>query len=216
MLNEILTVTEKTFPAAVAELTGKDQDLARVVAEFGEPPFFFRPPGFQTLIHIILEQQVSLASAKAAFERTKQKLGADFTPADFLKLSDEELRQLAFSRQKSLYSRNLANAIVAGDLNLELLETAPDDVVAAELTKLKGIGRWTADVYLLMCLRRADAFPIGDLGLIVGVQTVKKLPERPIAAELLSIGEAWRPLRAVATRIIWHYYLKKIRPYADY
>lgn len=216
MQNEILTVNETAFPKAIGELIGKDADLARVVAEYGDPPFFSRPPGFQTLIHIILEQQVSLASAKAAFERTKQKLGDDFAPHDFLRLGDEDLRQLGFSRQKTVYSRNLANAIVSQDLDLENLETQTNESVTAELTKLKGIGRWTADVYLLMCLRRADAFPVGDLGLIVGVQTVKNLPERPTAAELEIIGEAWRPFRAVATRIVWHYYLKKIRPYSGY
>jgi DNA-3-methyladenine glycosylase II len=99
---------------------------------------------------------------------------------------------------------------------LEVFEELSDEQITAELTKLKGIGRWTADVYLLMCLRRSDAFPTGDLGLIVGVQTVKKLPERPTTFELEVIGEHWRPFRAVATRIIWHYYLKKIRPYNNY
>lgn len=216
MSTAILTLTERNYLPNVAAAAALDADLARIVKGYGAPPIWFRPAGFQTLIHIILEQQVSLASAKAAFERTKQKLGDDFAPADFLKLSDAELRQLNFSRQKTVYSRNLANAVATGALDLARLETLPDDAVKSELMKLKGIGRWTADVYLLMCLRRADAFPIGDLALIVGVQTVKELPERPVAIELEAIGEAWRPLRAVATRIIWHYYLKKIRPYSGY
>jgi DNA-3-methyladenine glycosylase II len=159
---------------------------------------------------------VSLASARSAYEKTKQKLGANFSPASFLRLADDELKSLGFSRQKTAYSRNLANALVSGDLDLNALERFQDEAVVNELTKLKGIGRWTADIYLLMCLRRADVFPVGDLGLIVGAQTVKSLPERLTGERLNTLGEQWRPLRAVATRIIWHYYLNKIRPYKNY
>lgn len=216
MPDTISTLTEAEFPQTLELLTTRDHDLRKVIETHGNPPFFHRAPGFQTLIHIILEQQVSLASAKAAFERTKQKLGDDFAAADFLKLNDEELKSLGFSRQKTVYSRGLANAVASGELDLEQLEFLPDDAVKNELVKLKGIGRWTADIYLLMCLLRTDAFPVGDLGLIVGAQTVKGLPERPTAEKLEQIAETWRPFRAVATRIVWHYYLKEIRPYSGY
>ena len=215
MLDKILTIDETNFAEAVELLCNRDKDLSDVVAEHGHPPLFARQPGFATLVHIILEQQVSLASARATFERLKQKLEA-LTPELFLTLADEILRSLGFSRQKILYTRNLATAIVNNDLDLDAFEKMTDEEVILELTKLKGIGRWTADVYLLMSLRRADAYPIGDLGLIVGTQTVKKLLERPATAELEAIGEGWRPFRAVATRIIWHYYLKKIRPFNNY
>lgn len=209
MQDEILTLTEENYPDFIQILCERDRDLRRVVENFGEPPIWIRPTGFPTLVHIILEQQVSLASARAAYEKVKRAAGENFTPALFLQLSDDELKSFGFSRQKIAYTRNLAAAIAAGDLNLKALEYLTDDAVKKELTKLKGIGRWTADVYLLMCLRRADAFPVGDLGLIVGAQEIKNLEQRPTAVELELIGAAWKPLRAVATRIIWHHYLSR-------
>lgn len=216
MQNEILTVNEENYFDFLKIICERDRDLRQVVEIYGEPPMWFRVAGFPTLVHIILEQQVSLASARAAYEKLKQKIGENFTPADFLRLSEEDLKSLAFSRQKILYSRNLASKITGGELDLKALENLSDDAVKTELTKLKGVGRWTADIYLLMCLRRADAFPSGDLGLIVGVQQVKNLGTRPTTEELKIIGESWRPFRAVATRILWHYYLSKIRPYKNY
>ena len=180
--------------------------MGRVVKTLGEPPIWIRPAGFPTLIHLILEQQVSISSALAAFKRLQLRLG-EITPASFFALADKELRAIGFSRPKMLYIRNLANAIVMGELDLAALEHLPDEIVKAELTKLKGIGRWTADVYLLMCLRRTDAFPVGDLGAIMGAQKLKNLTDRPTAEELERMAEAWRPWRAVATRILWHFYL---------
>lgn len=216
MKNPIIIIDEINYPDFVEIVCSRDADLRRVVDDFGIPPIWIRPTGFPTLVHIILEQQVSLASARATYERLKLKIGDNFTPEDFLLLTDDDLKSFGFSRQKTLYIRNLANAVASGELNLNELEKLGDDDVKNELIKLKGIGRWTADVYLLMCLRRADAFPTGDLGLIVGAQTVKNLLERPDASKLLAMSELWRPYRAVATRVIWHYYLSKIRPYKNY
>ena len=216
MKNRILVIDENNYPVLIETVCRRDADLQKVVADFGVPPIWIRPAGFPTLVHIILEQQVSLASARATYEKLKLRIGDNFAPADFLLLADDELRLLGFSRQKTLYVRNLANAVETGELNLNRLEKLNDEDVKNKITKLKGIGQWTADVYLLMCLRRADVFPIGDLGLIVGAQTVKKLPERPTGAELLAMSEVWKPYRAVATRVIWHYYLSKIRPYKNY
>ena len=207
---------EQNFKEAVALLVERDKDLRGIIEKHGEPHFFARAAGFPTLVHLILEQQVSLASAKATFERTKEKLNNNFNPDNFLRLSEAELKQLGYSRQKSVYSRNLAQAVSSNALDLNRLEVMPDEAVKSELIKLKGIGNWTADVYLLMALRRADAFPVGDLGLIVGVQHLKELSGKPSSAELEAIGELWRPFRAVATRIIWHLYLKEIRPYSGY
>jgi DNA-3-methyladenine glycosylase II len=209
MQNEILTITAENYSYYIQKLCELDSDLQKVVETYGEPPIWFRQAGFPTLVHIILEQQVSLASALAAFEKLKRAAGDNFSPESFLMLSDEALKSFGFSRQKIAYTRNLAGAILAGDLNLQSLETLSDEAVHRELTKLKGIGRWTADIYLLMCLRRTDAYPVGDLGLIVGVQEVKNLEKRPAAAELETIGMQWQPLRAVATRIVWHYYLSR-------
>lgn len=209
--NKILTIDETNYSEALQFLCKKDKDLARVVETYGEPPMWMRPAGFDTLIYIILEQQVSLASAKAAFDKLQRHLGK-ITPENFLTLEDFELKTMGFSRQKTLYSRELAEAIVEKRLNLHALEQLPDDAVKAELTKIKGIGNWTAEIYLLMCLLRADVFPIGDLGVIVGAQKVKNLSDRPSAIELEKIAAKWKPYRAVATRILWHYYLSEVRP----
>jgi DNA-3-methyladenine glycosylase II len=206
MNNDFETISENNYADLIRLLIERDKDLAGVIETYGKPPIWIRPAGFPTLIHIILEQQVSISSALAAYERLKLRLG-EITPSRFLTLTDEELRSIGLSRQKTLYTKNLANAIVNGELDLNALESLPDDAVKAELTKLKGIGRWTADVYLLMCLRRTDAFPVGDLGVIVGMQKLKNLLHRPTSEELEIMSEAWKPLRAVATRILWHFYL---------
>lgn len=202
------TVDETNYAELIALLVERDQDLKHVIAILGEPPIWIRPPGFSTLIHIILEQQVSIASALAAFERLKITL-TEITPQSFLRLTDDELKIIGFSRQKTLYARNLANAVATGNLDLAVLENLPDDKVKTELIKLKGIGNWTADVYLLMCLRRADAFPAGDLGIIIAAQKLKNLTVRPTTEELQKIAENWRPWRGVATRILWHFYLNQ-------
>ncbi len=190
------------------ELTARDRDLARIHAEFGRPPEWFREPGFPTLVHIILEQQVSLASARAAYERL-QSLASPLTPEAFLALGDRELKGAGFSRQKILYGRHLAEAVTAGRLNLEAFARMNDAEVKRALTALKGIGAWTADIYLLMSLRRADAWPAGDLALAVALQEIKGLPARPTPLELSAFAESWRPWRAVAARLLWNYYLKR-------
>lgn len=192
----------------VAQLTARDADLARVVAEYGPPPLWAREPGFATLVQIILEQQVSLASAKAVFERLVAYT-APLTPAHFLALDGATLRQIGFSRQKTAYVRHLAEAVLMGEIDLAALDTMSADEARAALTRRKGIGAWTAEIYLLMALRVPDAWPVGDLGLILAVQSVKRLPVRPTTDELMAIGEEWRPWRAVATRILWRYYLSR-------
>lgn len=195
-------------------MAGRDPELARIHADFGTPPTWFREPGFPTLLHIILEQQVSLASARAAYERLSS-LASPLTPARFLALKDTELKGAGFSRQKIIYGRHLAEAIASGRLNLEALAVADDAEVKASLTALKGIGSWTADIYLLMSLRRADAWPAGDLALAVALQEVKNLDTRPTPLELIELAEGWRPWRAVAARLLWHYYLQRRRAKND-
>lgn len=199
-----------TLLQAVAELVKVDPDLARIAALYGPPPLWERETGFHTLLHIILEQQVSLASARAAYTRLREAVNP-LTPQGFLALSDEALKQIGFSRQKSLYGRELAVAILSGSLDLDGLDELDDDQARAQLLKVKGIGAWTANIYLLMALRRADIWPTGDLALVVALQQVKGLPARPSTEEALSISAAWQPWRAVAARLLWHHYLSQPR-----
>ena len=203
-------LTEASLGRGVRVLAGRDPVLARIFEQLGVPPLWAREPGFPTLVHIILEQQVSLASARAAFERLRvAAAGAPLSPERFLTLDDDALRAVGFSRQKALYSRALAHAIAGGKLDLEALSRLDDDAVKSELTRVKGIGHWTADIYLLMALGRPDAWPRGDLALAVAAQELKSLPRRPTPDELEALSLPWQPLRAVAARLLWHYYLNR-------
>ena len=197
---------EAKLRLAVGQLTARDPDLAGVVARYGVPPLWDRPPGFATLVRIILEQQVSLASAMAAFKRLEARLGA-VTPAAFITLDDVELKAAGFSRQKTRYGRLLAETLLSGALDLDALGGLPDDEVRARLLSLKGIGRWSADIYLLMALCRPDVWPRSDLALVQAVARLKKLPALPTPEEFEQIGEAWRPYRSAAARLAWFEYL---------
>lgn len=199
-------LTKRSLAIAAKKLAGATSHFQRVIAAHGLPPLWAREPGFATLIHIILEQQVSLASARAAFNKLESALG-EVTPAAFLTLDDARLKAIGFSRQKTRYGRELANAVIAGALDLDALHTLPDDTVRMQLTTVKGIGQWTTDIYLLMALRRRDVFPKGDLALLIAAQRLFELPARPSPTELEAMAEAWRPHRATAARILWHFYL---------
>ena len=201
-------LNNRTLLEAVGLLVKKDQDLKQIVSQYGPPPLWERKEGFQTLILIILEQQVSLASAKATFEKLLDLVGS-LTPSAFLVLSDAQLRQAGFSRQKAAYCRNLALAILEGSLKLEELSGHKDARVKSELMKLKGIGAWSADTYLLMALGRPDIWPVGDLALASSVHEIMDLESRPSPDILTQIGERWKPWRSVAARIFWHYYLSE-------
>jgi len=191
---------------AVDELRERDPALRRVVDRFGPPPLWSREPGFATLVHLILEQQVSLASAKAAFDRLC--VAADpLTPEAFLELDDGQLLAIGFSRQKTRYARALADAIHDGTLELAALPALDDQAVDAALTSVPGIGPWTATIYRLMVLGRPDAWPVHDIALAQSIAELHELPVRPDAAEMLIFAERWRPWRAVAARILWHHYL---------
>jgi len=200
-------VTRATLKQAVAELAQRDADLARIVSEYGAPPLWQRDQGFPTLIHIILEQQVSLASARAAFGRL-QGLVDTLTPESFLGLSDTQLRLAGFSRQKTRYGRALANAVTGGHLNLAALDSLTDEEARDQLTRVKGIGAWTADIYLLMALRRPDVWPSGDLALEIAMQRVKGWTSRPTPAQARLASKPWRPWRAIAARLLWQFYLQ--------
>ena len=206
--SERVILDEQFFSQAVRELCERDRDLASVVEKFGLPPFWKREPGFPTLVYIILEQQVSLASARALYSRLQEAV-RPFTPNRFLKLTETEMRRLGFSRQKTHYTRLLADAIHRRQLKLQALHKLEDKLAHEQLTSLKGIGDWTADIYLLSALRRPDIWPIGDLALATAVQEVKRLRNRPSPERLEKIGAPWRPWRAVAARLFWHAYLCK-------
>ena len=204
----VTALTQETFAQGLDVLCERDPDLAQIRTKFGPPPMWTREPGFPTLIHIILEQQVSLASARAAYDRLLAA-ASPLTPARFLELDDVELKRIGFSRQKTAYGRELARAILSGRLDLAGLERLDDGAVRSELMGIKGIGPWTADIYLLMALRRPDVWPSGDLALANAAQRVKRLVSRPTPGELEGLGADWRPWRAVAARLLWHYYLSE-------
>lgn len=199
---------EKSLILIARKLAASDPDFARILQAYGTPPLWAREPGFATLVQIILEQQVSLASAKAAFDKLYNAI-APVTPESFLQLNNFELKIIGFSRQKTLYSQLLAEAILDGQLDLEALSLLPDNEVRENLKQMKGIGDWTADIYLLMALRRIDIWPPGDLALLVAMQKMKQLPVRPTRDEFEEFGEKWKPYRAVAARFLWHFYLSE-------
>ena len=201
-----LRLTEEGLRIGLDFLTKHDGDLARVLAAYGPPPLWERDTGFPTLVQIILEQQVSLSSARAAFDRLNGAV-SELEPKKFLKLGDARLKEIGFSRQKSRYCRELATAIVENRFAIDALEAMSDDDAKQELMTLKGVGRWTADIYLLMALRRPDAWPSGDLALAKAAHQVKALDAIPDQAELEELSRAWRPWRAVAARLLWHHYL---------
>jgi DNA-3-methyladenine glycosylase II len=202
----IRPLTRRTLLVAVRQLTEADPALAASVERFGPPPLWAREPSFATLVHLILEQQVSLASAKAAFDRLGAALAGDVIPNGFLELSDAELRAIGFSRQKADYAKDLATALLDG-FDLGGLGTLPDDEVRANLMGLRGIGRWTADIYLIMCLRRPDVWPHGDQALATAARELLELPAQPTFDALEIRARSWHPHRATAARVLWHHYL---------
>ena len=201
--------TSDTYHSLCDKLALIDPDLAAIIQTYGYPPFWSRPNTFETLVHIILEQQVSLASALSALNKLKERV-QELTPARIVLLTDEEMRACYVSRQKSGYIKYLGEALLSGQLNLAALEDMADDEVRTRLIALKGIGNWTADVYLMFVLQHPDVFPIGDLAAVNALKRVKKLP-LATSEQLLKIAEAWRPNRTLATMLLWHFYLSAPR-----
>ena len=182
-----------------------DKIFESIHDRFGSPPNWKRPQGFISLSSIILEQNVSLASAHAHFLKLNDHL-PDFTPENILKLSDEEMRNCQISRQKARYLRALSTAITNRDLELEKLKNLNEPEVRKQLTSIVGIGDWTADIYLMFCLQSGDIFPIGDIAI---VNTVKELTDAKTKEEMISLADNWKPLRSLATFFLWHYYLRR-------
>ncbi len=191
---------------AVRELAALDPDLAGIAERHGPPPLWGREPGFETMVRIILEQQISLASAEAAFQRLVRATGV-VEPAAIVAASEEGLRAAGQTRQKSRYLVGLARDVLGGRLDLDAVARASDDDARAMLTSVVGIGRWSADIYLLMALRRPDIWPTGDLALAGSMRRAKGMAALPSGPEQATVAEAWRPWRAVAARLLWHAYL---------
>lgn len=167
---------------------------------------FARPAGFPGLLRIILEQQLSTRVAETLWDKLLTRLDP-VTPAAFLALDDETLRSCGFSRQKAGYARGIAHAVAAGDLDIAAIHALDDEAAIAALTALKGIGRWSAEIYLMAALDRPDVWPVDDLAIALGVQRLKGWSERPDRAALVAVAEPWRPHRSLAARLVWHHYV---------
>jgi DNA-3-methyladenine glycosylase II len=204
----IRTYTPENFNTLCEQLCKKDKHLKAIIREHGYPPMWTRPARFQTLVLIILEQQVSLAAAYAAYKKLRQKIGL-VTPDKIVRLSDEELRACYFTRQKTGYTRLLAEAVLNKKLNLKKLSNLPDEAIREILKKHKGIGDWSVDVYLMHALQRTDLFPLGDIALVNSLKQIKQLHPSVTKDEMLAIAEPWRPYRTIAAMILWHDYIKK-------
>lgn len=196
------------FRAICDQLAKRDADLKRILKTRGYPSMWTRPNSFQTLILTILEQQVSLAAAYAAFKRLKERIGT-VTPDKLAALSDEDLRACYFTRQKIVYARGLTEAIQSKQIKLRALHHQPDESVREQLINLKGIGNWTIDVYLMHALRRTDLFPLGDIALVNSLKHIKQLPDDISKENMLEIAAQWRPNRTIAAMILWHDYMQR-------
>jgi DNA-3-methyladenine glycosylase II len=204
------SLTDRSLATGARRLGRADAHLGGVLARHGVPPLWGREPGFATLVQIILEQQVSLASGRAAFGRVLAVAGR-MTPRSVARLSESDLRAAGLTRQKAAYVRGLALSIERGETDLATIATFDDERAHAELVRLKGIGPWSADIYLLMALGRRDVWPRHDLALASAMREVKRLRSLPTPERQLEIAESWRPWRAVAARILWHHYLSTPR-----
>ena len=190
---------------AIAYLVNVDPVFEKIIQEYGLPIQPKRPQGFETLVLLILEQQVSIDSAKATFLRLKQAI-QDFHPENFILFSDEDFRACGVSRQKTKYIKALSDAIISNELDLASLEFKHPEVVRQELIKIKGIGNWTIDIYLMFCLNSPDIIPLGDIAV---VNTIKELLDIQTKEDMEIYTQKWSPYRSFATYFLWHYYLQK-------
>jgi DNA-3-methyladenine glycosylase II len=199
-------LTRASLAAGVRALIRRDPDFAELYRRNGLPPMWARRPGFPTLVHIVFEQQVSIAAARSLFRRVSATLGG-MTPELVLECGVTGLSSLGLTRQKASYCHALAAAVADGSLSLGGIARSEDAAGRAALLALRGIGPWSADIYYLMALRRPDVWPVGDLALAIALQDVKRLRRPPDAGRQLAISAAWAPWRSVAARLLWHHYL---------
>lgn len=189
---------------ALKKLAANDPHIAEALTRIGLPPPRSRPPGFGSLTRIILGQQVSVAAASSIWNRLTAGIDP-LTPENVASRTVDELRAFGLSRQKANYLLGLAADLAEGRLDLERIHALDDDAAIIELMKLKGFGRWSAEIYLLFSLGRPDIFPAGDLGLAVAMQRLKRLRKRPDPKRLLKLSESWRPYRGAAALFLWHF-----------
>ncbi len=179
--------------------------IARAIERVGYPEPRIRPPGFQTLLRTIVGQQVSVAAAASVWRKLEAELGEDTRPDALLARDFDTLRACGLSRQKQGYARSLCELVVGGELDLTALPAADDEAVA-QLTRIKGIGKWSAEIYLLFAEGRPDAWPAGDLAVQAGLAKLLGMPERPDEKATRARAEAWRPHRGAAAIFTWHCY----------
>ncbi len=199
-------LTRESLAAGVRALARRDPDFAELFRRNGLPPMWARRPGFPTMVHIVLEQQVSIVAARSLFRRVSAALGG-MTPERVLERGAAGLHALGLTRQKASYCHALAAAVLDGSLSLAGVARADDSEGRATLLALRGIGPWSADIYYLMALRRPDVWPVGDLALAIALQEVKRLRGRPDTERQLAMSADWAPWRSVAARLLWHHYL---------
>lgn len=190
---------------AIEYLSEKDAIFKFIIEKYGLPTIPKRPEGFETLVLLILEQQVSIDSAKATFLKLKEKENI-LHPEKMISLTDEEFRAVGVSRQKTSYIKALSIAIISKDVQLESLGSKTAQEVREELIQIKGIGNWTVDIYLMFCLQEPDLLPLGDIAV---VNTIKELLDIHEKEEMEAHSQKWMPHRSMATFLLWHYYLKK-------
>ena len=200
-------LTLRTMQSDLRALARNDRQVAGALERFGYPELRRRPPGFETLLRAIVFQQISIHAAAAIWKRIEAAI-VPLTAAAYCVVSDDVVRACGFSRQKLLYARSLAELVASGEVPLEALDQMDDQEAIEQLVKIKGVGRWTAEVYLMFALGRRDMWPADDLGLIVGMQRLKSLRKRPDRKRMLKLGEAWRPRRSAAAHLLWHYFHK--------
>ena len=206
-------VSEASLSEGCEALAAADHDLGRAYRAHGPPPLRYRPPSYDTLLRIVAGQQVSVASANAVWGRLQERLAAGneaVTPEAVLGVDDAALRAVGLSRQKAAYGRAIAEDLVAGRVDLGAVEAMEDEAAIAELVQLKGIGRWTAECFLLFSYGRPDVWPADDVGLMIGVAKLKRLEQRPDGKRMRELAEGWRPWRGVAARLLWH--VRRLEP----
>jgi DNA-3-methyladenine glycosylase II len=195
------------FEFLCRQLAKRDNLFQSIISQYGYPSLWSREPSFETLVHIILEQQVSLASARAALVKLKEKMDG-ITPNKLLALSNEELKDCYCSRQKIGYLKNLANSVIDGHLVIESLSNLDDENIRQQLKQIKGIGDWTADVFLMMALHRSNLFPVGDIALVNSVR--HEMKDKDLSKEaILLLSKNWEPYRTVAAFLFWHAYIQR-------
>lgn len=190
---------------ALVVLTQKDEVLKGIISEFGLPIIQKRKEGFASMCHIILEQQVSIASAKAAYEKLVNLVGK-VDPFTIHNATDEDLRSCGISRQKTIYLKDVAQRVIRKELNFSSLPMKTEQQIRNELIQIKGVGNWSIDVYLMFCMQSQDIIPLGDIAI---KNTLIELYNCQSEEEMLAISSNWKPFRTFASFIIWHYYLKK-------